>query len=206
MKVTKEKTTMPTLDSQDSFCKCTVRGTVVSKIRTKTTLIFIVASRSSPTNAANDYLRFIASTNIAELDASFAVGDRVTVLAYIRTSKKYPNGSLVPISVKREFNRTEAAFAQEAFLGDVNEVIISGIVSAEPYTPNDNVSLISIQVTNPDGRSSYLRTISFGRVAQKTKSLTTGDAIEALAYVRTQSLKETKDPNKIQSIVLLGLR
>lgn len=190
---------------QKYFGRFVVRGTVVRKIRTKSALIFAVATGNS-TAQKTDFPRFVAITNAEELDNIFKIGDRVTVTAHMRTSKKYPNGTLVPDSVVVEKNKMDAAFAGEKFLADKNEAVIRGQVAGAPYSPNDSVTLLSLKVDLADGSYAYLRTVAFGRVAQTIRRKKAGEDMEAVGYIRTKSFKETGDTAKNQSIVIISAR
>lgn len=187
------------------FARFTIRGTVVRKIRTKSALIFAVAS-SNPTAGKSDFPRFVVLENLNETDKLFSLGDRVTIVAHMRTSKKYPNGTLVPETITVEKNKMDAAFAGEEFLLDKNEAVIRGELVGVPYTPNDTTTLMTIRVNLPDGSMAYLKTIAFGRIAQSVRRKSAGDMIDAVGYIRTKSTKETQDVNKNQSIVIISAR
>lgn len=188
----------------ETFLRATVRGRVVRKIRLAKSLIFVVATYSHHAKKA-DFPRFIANRNLDELEKQFEVGDRVTVDAYLRTSKQSPGGIFVPTSVTREKNRIDAAFAKERYLPDDNVIAIRGKLLTDPYVPNKNTTLVTFEVATPYGRS-FVRTISFAGAAGALAKKRKGELVDVLAYVRTKPLKEVKERDHAQSLVITSVR
>lgn len=75
-----------TIDKNNAFFRVTIRGNVVRKILTAKALFFVVAVGNSDAQKT-DFPRFVAFENLEDLDKTFSVGDRVTVEAYIGSSK-----------------------------------------------------------------------------------------------------------------------
>lgn len=185
------------------FARFTICGTIACKICAKDSLIFVVAAASSTADKF-DYPRFVVLENVNETDKLLSLGDRVTVVAHMRTSKKYPNGTLIPESITIEKGKTEGIFPHQKRLQDKNQAVIYGKLVGDPYTPNDTTTLMTIRVELPDGSTAYLKTIAFDRIAQSMRRKRAGDMIEAAGYIRTKSIKETRDVNKSQSIVIIS--
>lgn len=190
---------------QGTFTQVTIRGTVRSKIRLAKSMIFVVASANQDAKKS-DFPRFVAFDGLSELDKTFSIGDRVTVDAQIHTSKNYPEGTLMPISVTLEKTRLDAAFAHEKYKPDMNEVILRGILVSEPYAPNESTTLTTFETQNADGSKAFVRTICFGRAASAMKQKHKGQTVEAMGYIRTKPLGEAKDRSHTQSLVITAVR
>lgn len=188
-----------------SFVTVTIRGTVIRKINAAKTLIFAVAT-ANPSAKKTDFPRFVAYENASELDKMFSIGDRVTVVANLRTSKKYPEGTLVPESVAVEKSKLDAAFAKEPYLPDVNEITIRGVMASDAYAPSDVATLATIMVNQNDNQKSYIRTIAFSHTAAKLLKKVKGDTIDAIGYIRTKPLSEAKERSHTQSVVITAVR
>ncbi len=189
----------------ESFSRVTVRGTVIRKIHAAKSLIFAVASQNRDAKKT-DYPRFVAFTNVAALDKTFSIGDRVTVEAYVYTSKKHPEGTLIPLNVRVEKNRLDAAFEKKAYLPDMNEFVLRGELAAEPYTPNNGTTVVTMKVNGEENTVSYIRTIAFGRAASLMAQKNKGDMVDAIGYIRTVPSSTVKDRTHTQSIVITGVR
>lgn len=192
-------------ESQKTFVTATIRGTVVRKIRTAKSLIFAVASSNADAKKT-DFPRFVAFENLSEFDKTFSIGDRVTVVAHFRTSKKYPEGTLVPDSITVEKSRLDAAFARESYLPDMNEFVIRGVMASDAYAPSDAATLASIMVGQADGQKAYIRTIAFGHTAASLLKKKKGDSIDVIGYVRTKPSSEAKERSHTQSMVITAVR
>lgn len=201
-----EKTTraVNSTPNSETFFRATIRGRVVRKIRLAKSLIFVVASYSPYAKKA-DFPRFVATQNMDELEKTFSVGDRVTVEAYLRTSRRSPVGILIPTSVKVEKSRIDAAFAKEPYLPDDNCVAIRGKLVSDPYVPNENTTLATFEVATPSGKS-FARTIAFAGAASGLAKKRKGEIVDMLAYIRTKPLKEAKERDHTQSLVVTSVR
>lgn len=189
------------------FTRFTIRGTVIRKIRLPKSLIFTVISSSSSAARVRDFPRFVAFENLDKLDRNFSVGDRVTVNGYIHTSKKYPEGTLIPVSVTPEkyMTRIDAAFSSQSYKTDENRVVLRGVLASEPFAPNDSITLATVEVKSDKG-TSYIRAICFGRAAGDMKHKRKGDVVEAIGYIRTKPMNEVKDRSHTQSLVITAVR
>lgn len=188
-----------------TFVTATIRGTVVRKIRTAKSLIFAVASANQDAKKT-DFPRFVAFENLSEFDKTFSIGDRVTVVAHFRTSKKYPEGTLVPDSITVEKSRLDAVFANEDYLPDVNQLAIRGVMASDAYAPSATATLASIMVTQVDGQKAYIRTIAFGHIAASLRKKKKGDNVDVIGYIRTKPSAEAKERSHTQSVVITAMR
>jgi hypothetical protein len=188
----------------ETFFRATIRGRVVKKIRLAKSLIFVVVSNNALAKKA-DFPRFVANRNLDELEKTFNVGDRVTVEAYLRTSRQAPGGLLVPTSVKVEKSRIDAAFAREPYLPDDNIIAIRGKLVSDPYIPNKTTTLATFEIATPTGKA-FARTIAFGGAATALSKKHKGEVVDMLAYVRTKSLEEAKERDHTQSLVITSVR
>lgn len=190
----------------ESFFHLTIRGKVIRKINATNTLIFTVATRSHNTGKT-DYPRFVAfGDDLKDFDKSFSVGDRVTVEAGVYTSKKHPEGTLIPLVVSTEKNRLDAAFEKGDYLPDKNEFVLRGELAAEPYAPNSRTTVVTLKVEGEENAVSYIRTIAFGRAAGIMARKHKGDLVDAVGYIRTISSSEVKERAHTQSFVILDAR
>ena len=192
----------------NTFSKVIIRGTVKSKLRLTNTLIFTVATLNGKTGK-KDYPKFIASTNVDELDRAFTVDDRITVEAYLRTTKRYPDNTLTPLSITRERRRIDAAFAGENFHMDCNELTLRGKLKRDPVAPNATTTLATLAIDNPNGTpgQSFVKVVCFNKAAAAMKRKKGGEIVEAIGYVRTKPASELKtEHDHAQSIILVNLR
>lgn len=195
----------PAIDDIKTFSKIQIRGTVVRKVRTAKALVFVVASRNNDAKKF-DYPRFVAFDNLGELDKSFTYGERVTVIARMQTSKKYPQGTLVPESVTIEKPKIDAAFNNEEFLPDCNVVTIRGTLAQKPRLPNENTALMTIRVAAENGQTNFLQAIGFGRTALLASRKNKGDIVECVGYIRTKPNTDLADETNSQSLTITQIR
>lgn len=188
----------------ETFSRVTVRGTVIKKISTAGSLIFVVATENREAKKI-DYPRFVAFTDIADMDKALSVGNRVTVEACFYTSKKHPEGTLIPLSVRMEKSKLDVAFEKEAYLPDMNEFIIRGELAADPYTPNNRTAVVALKVED-DGKISFIRAVAFGRAAGVIASKKKGELVDAVGYIRTIPSNEAKEQAHAQSTVIINAR
>lgn len=194
-----------TNEQNNTFSRVTIRGNVVRKVLTAKALFFVVAVGNADAQKT-DFPRFVAFENLGDLDKTFSIGDRVTVEAYVGSSKEHTEGTLIPVSVKREKSKLDAALAGEPYLQDANEVVIRGTIANNPYAPNDGITLVTIKTNAPKNRFAFIPVAAFGFIAAKLKKKARGDEIEMIGYVRTKPRKEAKDISHTQSIVVTSLR
>lgn len=187
------------------FTKVTVRGTVRRKSRMPKSLAFVVATYNTRAGKC-DFPRFVAFENLSEFDKTFTLGDRVTVTGYIHTNKKYPEGILIPTSIVVEKSRLDAAFAKETYKPDMNEVVLRGRLASEPFAPTATTTLTTFEAKNSDNSRSFVRAVSFGRVATALKEHHKSDVVEAMGYVRTKPMTEVKERSHTQSLVITAIR
>ena len=188
----------------ETFSRVTIRGTVIRKISTAGSLIFVVATENREAKKT-DYPRFVAFTDIADLDKVLSVGDRVTVEACFYTSKKHPEGTLIPLSVRREKSKMEAVFEKEVYLPDMNEFVIRGELTADPYIPNNRTAVVTLKVED-EGKISFIRAVAFGRAAGVIASKKKGELVDAVGYIRTIPSNEANEQAHTQSTVIINAR
>jgi len=94
-----------------------IRGTLVYMSSTKEALSLVVATTNPVTRKA-DFPRIIIfdQNQIESVKKELKIGDRVTIECCLQTSKKYPDGTLVASTVRKELSRLDAAFQGGEYL------------------------------------------------------------------------------------------
>lgn len=188
----------------ETFSRSTVRGTITTKICTSGALLFIVSTENREAKKT-DYPRFVAFSDIDNLNKTLSVGDRVTVEAYVFTNKKHPEGTLIPVSVRKEKSRLDAVLEKDVYLPDINEFAIRGELASDPYTPNRHTTIVTLKVED-NGKLAFVHTVAFGRAAGVIAEKKKGELVDAIGYIRTIPSKEAKELSHTQSIVITAAR
>ena len=186
-----------------TFGKLTIRGTVTTIIEKPKVTIFTVAT--SRKTGAVDFPRFIVFKDQSETRVDFAVGDRITVEAHFFTSKKHPEGTLVPDTISVERSKLDAVFAGEQFLLDENIFAIRGVIAVDVYAPAGNIALTSIIIQSGEYKS-FIPIVAFNTAASALKQKEKGNLVNVIGYVQTKPASEVKNYSHTQSFVVTAIR
>lgn len=195
----------------EPIAKVTVCGVVRKLVAAENYKMLIVSSYNYHSKKRN-FIPFYVFPE-AEVNTEVNVGDRVKVIAHITTSKAHPEGTMKVDSLEIIPDRMDALLKGNDYQVDSNDVVICGVVSRKPAIyrkPNAvPVALCSFLVRDDKTGYNYIRTVSFGRIAEKIEQLDVGDEVSALGYVQSQPpTVDTNGEKKVsaQSFVLLDIR
>ena len=143
---------------------------------------------------------------VQDVDANYQVGDRVEITGRLRTSKAYPDQSIVGLSISPVSSWIDTKFSgdESEYKPDKNEVLLKGEF-IRSFTPNPDLAVVTLK-TVINGYTYFPRITCFGRQAERAANIQEGATVYFVAHIQTNK-KETEDGTQhYQSVVCRNMR
>jgi len=191
--------------TMDCVNQVDLRGAIVHKFRANNWLVLTLAASSNSAN--RDHPKIFWYDELAdEVDRSYQVGDRVEIVGRLRTSKAFPDATIVGVSITPSTGWFDAKFGKGGgYQPDNNEVLIKGAF-VRTYHPSENVSIVTLKLVMDDGYTYFPQVTCFGRQAIRATEINEGATVYMVARIQTNKRESEKGPQYYQSIVCRNMR
>jgi len=191
--------------TMDCVNQVDLRGAIVHKFKAKNWLVLTLAASS---NAANrDHPKIFWYDEMAdEVDKAYQVGDRVEIAGRLRTSKAFPDATIVGASISPSASWFDAKFGKTgSYEPDNNEVLLKGAF-VRVFHPSENVSIVTLKLVMDDGYTYFPQVTCFGRQAIRATEISEGDTVYIVARIQTNKKESEKGTQYYQTIVCRNMR
>lgn len=141
---------------------------------------------------------------VEEIDKKYNVGDRVSVVCTLRTSRAHPDQSLVGIAIEPLSGWIDAKFNAGDYKTDFNEVLIKGEF-VRVYNPGPDLAVVTLK-TVINGYTYFPRVTCFGKHVARATEIEPGQTVYFVAHVQTRKKETAEGVKHYQSVVCRNMR
>ena len=180
-----------------------LRGSIVHKFRAGDWIILTLATTVNQPN--RDYPNIYFYDEFVDMiDQNFKVGDRVSVVSTLRTSRAHPDQSLVGIAIEPLSGWIDAKFSTGDYKTDFNEVLLKGEF-VRVYSPGPDLAVVTLK-TVINGYTYFPRITCFGKHVARATEIEPGQTVYFVAHVQTRKKETDEGTQHYQSVVCRNMR
>lgn len=180
-----------------------LRGSIVHKFRSGSWLTLTLATAVNQSN--RDYPNiYWYDEHVENIDNNFNVGDRVSAVCTLRTSRAHPEQSLVGISIEPLSGWIDAKFNAGDYKTDFNEVLLKGEF-VRVYNPGPDLAVVTLK-TEINGYTYFPRITCFGKHVARAVEIEPGQTVYFIAHVQTRKKETEEGTRHYQSVVCRNMR
>jgi len=189
----------------DCINKVELCGAIVHKYKTDKWIVLTLAT--SVTSGTRDYPKvYWFDDTVDEIDQNYQVGDRVEIIAKLRTSKAFPATTIIGETITATAGWFDAKFNQTGeFKQDQNEVLLKGTFVRAYIPPQPDLAIITLKVII-DGYTYFPQISCFGKHAANAAAINEGATVCIVARIQTKKREAEKGAKYFQTVVCRNMR